>query len=109
MSEVCSGEQTFAQLRTGFSIDVDSSPGAAKDFFPNQPPVQTLLQSPYSPLCAIISINICAHVKNPKTLAVIRLFEYTKILHTLTGVGSAALVATVPYPIRRPEFPARDK
>ena len=34
---------------------------------------------------------------------------HTEILHTLIGMGSAALAAAVPYQVRPPEFPARDK
>ena len=37
------------------------------------------------------------------------LFRHTKILHTLTGMGSAALATAVPYQVRRPEFPTRNK
>ena len=33
---------------------------------------------------------------------------HTKILHTLTGMGTAALVATEPC-VRQPEFPTRNK
>ena len=40
---------------------------------------------PVQRLCAIAYINICAHVKHP-------------ILHTLIGMGSAALAAAVAYP-----------
>ena len=49
--------------------------------------------------CAIVcTINICVHVKNPKvTVAAILLFGHTHILYTPIGVGSAALVAAVPY------------
>ena len=38
----------------------------------------------------------------------IPLFGHTKIVRTMIGMGGTALVAAVPYPVRRPEFPARD-
>ena len=45
-----------------------------------------------------------------QTLAAVPLFGHTKILPTLIEMGSAALAAAaVPYRVRRPEFPARDK
>ena len=37
------------------------------------------------------------HTLKSRTLAVIPVFEHTKILHTLTGMGSAALAAAVVY------------
>ena len=49
-----------------------------------------------APLRATACINICVHLKS-QTLAATPLFGHTKkILHTLTGMGSAA--AAVPYP-----------
>ena len=61
--------------------------------------VQTLLSRcpPFSPLCAIACINFGALVKS-QTLAATPLFGHTKILHTLTGMVSAALAAAAPYP-----------
>ena len=56
-----------------------------------------MLWCPLQPPCAITCINICAHLKNP-TLAAIPVFGHMKTLHTLTGMGSAALVAAVPCP-----------
>ena len=44
-----------------------------------------------------------------QTLAAIPFFGHTKIPHTLTGMGSAALAAAVPYPSKVSQFPARDK
>ena len=37
------------------------------------------------------------------------MFGHTKILRTLIGMGSAALLAAVPDPGKAFEFPARDK
>ena len=48
-----------------------------------------------APVYVIVSINICAQVKNSKTLVGILLFGHTKILHTLVGMGSAALADAV--------------
>ena len=42
---------------------------------------------------AITFVNICALVRNPKHCP---LLGHTKILHTLTEMGSAALAAAVP-------------
>ena len=69
-------------------------PGAARDFFPT---VRTLLGCPYSPLCAVACIS-CAHVRNSKHWQPYSFLGHTKILHTLIGMGSAALAADVPYP-----------
>ena len=49
------------------------------------------------PVCVIACISICEHVMNPKTRAAGPLFGHMKILHTMIGVGSAALAAVVPY------------
>ena len=46
------------------------------------------------PPCAIACTNVCAHVKNPKHWEP----YHTKILHTLIGMGSAALATAVPNP-----------
>ena len=45
-------------------------------------------------------------LKLPNTLP---LFGSMKILHTLIGMGSAALAAAVPYPGKAVPFPTRDK
>ena len=48
--------------------------------------------------CAIACSNICARVKKEKknqTLAAVPLFIQMKLLHTLIGMGSAALAAAV--------------
>ena len=63
--------------------------GAAKDFFlPESTSSADSLTVSVQPPCAIECINICVHVKNPKHLAAITLFGHTKILHTLTEMGS---------------------
>ena len=48
--------------------------------------------------CVVVCIIICAHIKKNQTLAAIPLFRHTEILHTPTGIGTAALAAAVPYP-----------
>ena len=52
------------------------------------------------PPCAIACINICADVKNPKHWQPYHCLDIRKIVHTLIGMGSAALAAAVPYPGR---------
>ena len=74
--------------------DAGSSPRCGKGFcFQSQLSVQTLT-APVSKSHASTSV----HTLKSRTLAVIPVFEHTKILHTLIGVGSAALAAAVPYP-----------
>ena len=89
------------------NTDAGSSPRCGKGFFSqSQLPVKTLLRCPYSPPCAVACTNICAHVKNLKHWQSYhcldtRMWEGTsrsKILHTLVGMGSAALATAVPYP-----------
>ena len=77
----------------------------ARDFSPSQLSVQTLTQCPCSPCgqshassSVRTSIPSCVHVKNPQTLAAMPLFGHNEILQTLIRMGSAALVAAVPYP-----------
>ena len=41
-------------------------------------------------------MHIYAHVKKSEALAAVALFGHTEILHTLIGMGSAALAAAVP-------------
>ena len=77
-------------------------PGAARDFSPSQLSMQTLFSitvSVQAP-CAIACINSCAHVKKPKHRQPLPLLVYTNVLHTLVGMGSAALVAALPYPCK---------
>ena len=69
--------------------------------------MQTLLRCPVAPPCAIACIDIGTHVENSKVWQPYHCLD-TKILHTLIGMGSAALAAALPYQVRRPEFPARD-
>ena len=58
---------------------------------------------------AVTCINVCLHIKKIQTLAATPLPGHKKILHTLIGMGSAALAAAVPYHVRQPEFHIRDK
>ena len=76
-------------------------PGATRDCLPESAFSADSLTVSVQPPCAIACINICAHVKKKekkKALAAIPLFGHPKMLHTLTGIGSAALAAAVPYP-----------
>ena len=69
--------------------------------------MQTLfsLMVSIQPPCAVSSISVRT-LKTPSTVSYIPLFGHTKILHTLVGMGSAALAATVPYPgYGDPNFP----
>ena len=50
------------------------------------------------PPFAIACITSVLTLKKSQTLAAIPLFGHMKILHTLIGMGSAALAAVVPYP-----------
>ena len=65
----------------------------------------------HSPLCALTCINICAHIESPKRwqLHLCLHFGHANILHTLIGMGSAALAATAPYPGKAIQIPIRDK
>ena len=60
-----------------------------------------------APVCSRIRQHLCARDKS-KAVAAIPSFGHRKILHTPTRMGSAAPAAAVPYPGKRPEFPARD-
>ena len=80
--------------KTRRNIDADSSPRCGKGFFTSQLPVQTLLRCPYSPRVQS-QTPTSVHTKIPDSGSQI---GTTKILHTLVGMGSAALVATLPYP-----------
>ena len=66
-------------------------PGTARDFSPR---VNFHCWFSYgvwtAPLCSRMHQHLSVHQKSQT------LFEYTKTLHTLTGVGSAALTAAVP-------------
>ena len=79
-------------------------PGAARDFSPgvNFPPELTSsadsLTVSAQPPCAVACINTLCARYNSHTLAATPLFGHTEILHTLIGMGSAALAAAVPYP-----------
>ena len=68
-------------------------------FLPESPSsADSLTVSVQTRISICLYINICAHVNNPKSLAAIPLIGHTKTLHTLIGMGSAALAASVPYP-----------
>ncbi len=85
------------------NTDVGLSPQCSKGFFfaPSQLSVQTLTVS-VQLQCAIACISSCAHFKHPKHWQPYNCLDTQKyctdILHTLIGMGSAALAATVPYP-----------
>ena len=51
---------------------------------------------------------LCARQKS-RTLAALPLFEHTKILHTLTAMGSAALAAAVPWPGEATRFSRKER
>ena len=50
-----------------------------------------------APVCSHMPRHLCAHSKS-QTLAATPLLGHMEILHTPIGMGSAALVAAVPYP-----------
>ena len=66
---------------------------------PPPPGADSLNMVSIQPTCATVCINICTHIKNPKPWQPYQLplFGHRKILHTLIGMGSAALAAAVPY------------
>ena len=79
------------------NTDVGLSAHCGKGFFSqSQLSVQTLLQCPDGP-CVQSHAPASMHMLKLQTLAAMPLFGNTKILHTLTGMGSAALVAAEPY------------
>ena len=84
------------------NTDVGLSPQCSKGFFfaPSQLSVQTLTVS-VQLQCAIACISSCAHFKHPKLWQPYNCLDTQKyctdILHTLIGMGSAALAAAVPY------------
>ena len=57
------------------------------------------------PLCAIACINIYVHIQN---LAAIPLFGFTKILHTLIGMGELLLQLLDLNQVRWPKFSTGD-
>ena len=71
--------------------------------------MQTLLRCPYSPrVQSHASTSVSLYVKNPKHWQLHdTTFGHKEILHTLIGMGSAALAAAVPYP-GDPNFLERD-
>jgi len=52
--------------------------------------------------------HMCARYKS-QTLAATPSFGHTKILHTLIGMGSAALARLCLTQVRRPEIPVRER
>ena len=70
----------------------------ARDFFPESASdADSLMVSVQPHVCNHMPQHLCAHSKS-QTLAGTPLFGHMEILHTPTGMGSAALVAAVPYP-----------
>ena len=85
-------------------------PGAARNFLSESTASADSLAVSVQPPRAIACINICAQVIKSQALTAIPLFEHTEILHTLIGMGSAALAAAVPDPgtlVRRHKFPLK--
>ena len=72
-------------------------PGAARDFLSESAFSADSLKVSVQPPCAVACIKICVQVKNPKHRQPC-CCRHTKILHTLIGMGSAALAAALPYP-----------
>ena len=68
----------------------------AREFFPEAASSADCPVVSVQPPCAIAGREQFARQKS-QTLAAIPLSGHTKILHTQTGVGSAALAAAVPY------------
>ena len=80
------------------STDAGSSPRCSKGFFSqSQLSVQTVLLCPYSPrVQSHASTSVCTlTIPNTGSHATVWTHE---ILHTLTGMGGAALAAAVSYP-----------
>ena len=73
-------------------------PGAARDFLSESAFSADSLKVSVQPPCAVACIKICVQVKNPKHRQPYHCCRHTKILHTLIGMGSAALAAALPYP-----------
>ena len=68
-------------------------PSATRYFNPSQLPAQTLLRCPYSPHGqSHASTSVCT--LKIQTWAAVPLFRHRQILHTLIGMGSAALIQT---------------
>ena len=91
--------------KPGSNTDAGSSPQCRKGFVSqSQLPVRTLLRCSYSPRVQSHASTSVRALKTPKHWQL--WLGHTKTLHTLIGMGSAALAAAVPYPGK---FPARDK
>ena len=90
-------------IRTGVRV-----PGAARDFSPTVNFQRRLSDCRVrDPVCNCMHPNMCAHYKS-QTLAATPLFGHTEMLHAPTEMGSAALVAAVPYQVKQPKFTTRD-
>ena len=74
--------------------EVGSSLLCGEELFSHQ---STFSALSLQPLCATACLNICLHVKNPQHWQPYHCFENTAHAISL-GMGSAALVAAVPYP-----------
>ena len=98
--------------KPGGDSDADSSPWCGKGLFSRSLlSVQTLVRCLYSPRVQLYaSASVRRALKIPNTGShKIPLFGRTNILHIWTGMGSAALVAAVPYMgIKPPKLPARN-
>ena len=84
------------------NADAGSSPRCGKRFF-SQPTFSApylVLRCPYRPRVPLHALTAVRTLKIPNTGSHIPLLVYTKILHTLIGVGSAGLAAAVPYPCK---------
>ena len=81
-----------AQYWRGFE-----SPVRLGIFLPESASSADSLTVSVQPACVVACINICVHVKNLKHGQPYHCLD-TQIMHTLIGMGSAALAAAVPYP-----------
>ena len=84
-------------------------PGTARDFYPrinrqgifipeSTSRVDIFSYGVRTAPCVQSHASTTVRVKKSQTLEAIPLFGHTKILHTLVGMGSAALAAAAPYP-----------
>ena len=73
-------------VRQGICLPVESTSSADSLTVSAQPP------------CAIVCINICAHVKNPKRWQPTNVWMHKNTTRTDSKTGSAATAAPVPYP-----------
>ena len=71
--------------------------GVTRDFSPRVNFRCRLSCCSHTAQCDIACINICLHVKITDTGSHTIVWTHEKILHTLAGVGSAALAAALPF------------